>query len=139
MLALILSFVFGVQVYDSGSVVSLDTTSVVLTMFELRAATTKLAEYEIVKEEVTQHEQRHVADSTALYSLEEAYRFRVKANDVLQAALKSADSARQACVVAATKIDADAQKKFKLWVAVTGGAGVLLSILTFFAGMGVGH
>lgn len=138
MLALLLSFVCGIQVVDSGSTVRIDTVSAILTMTELRQATIKLEDYVLLGEEVTQHEQRHTADSTALTSLEQAYKFRVAANDLMLKALTTSDSARKACVVEATKMDKDAQRRFRIWVGVTGAAGVLLSVLTFFAGMGLG-
>lgn len=136
MLTLVLALVsvFGVRVYEAKSTITLDTTSAVLTMSELRLATTKLEEYAVLKVADSVQELRHVTDSTALASMSVAYKTQVQATDSTRAALHSSDSARGACVADAAVIERKAKAKFWTGLGFGAGGGLVLSVVTFVVG-----
>lgn len=136
MLALVLALVsvFGVHVYDAKSTITLDTTSAVLTMSELRTATAKLEDYAVLKVADSLQTRRHVTDSTALASMTDAYKNQVKATDSTKRALTTADSARTACVADAAVIERKAKAKFWTGLGIGAGGGLALSVVTFVVG-----
>lgn len=135
MLALILAFVFGVQVYDSGSTVRVDTATACLTMFELRAATEKLEVCKVTDSLVLEYQARHTADSASYDQLGQAYVAIKRAKDTTTSALRIADSTRKACVTQAGVIERNASRQFLVGLGVGSGAGVVLAAMAFFLGL----
>jgi hypothetical protein len=138
MLTLILSLVFGIQVYDSGSTVHVDTATACLTMFELRAATEKLEVCTVTDSLVLEYQARHAADSASYDQLGKAYTAIKRAKDTTTYALKVSDSTRKACVVQAGVIEKNASRQFFVGLGVGSGVGVVLAAVAFFFGLMTG-
>lgn len=138
MLAALLLAISGIQVYDSGSVVTMDTVSAVLTMSELRTATERLQDRSLLLEEVDLQNQRHVADSSALAHDREALGYQSKASDSLRSAYNAANKARLACVDSAVAIYKQGEHQFRNGVLV-GGVGAAVAVLALIVGFLVGN
>jgi len=138
-LAALLLAIAGVNVYDSGSVVVMDTVSAVLTMSELRTATERLQDRLLLQEEVEIQNNRHIADSMALSHDAGALGYQVQISDSLRKAFERTDLARKACVDSAIVIAKQGEHQFRNGVLVGGGVGTALAVLAFFIGFFIGH
>ena len=136
MLAALLLTIFGVNVYDSGSVVTMDTVSAVITMSELRVATERLQDRDLLLQEVYLDSVRHVADSSALAHARAALGYGKQAQDSLAKAYTDADKARLACVDSAAVISTS---QLRHGLAIGGGIGAAVAVVTFIVGVVVGN
>lgn len=133
MLALLLAM-SGAKVYDAGSTVTLDTTSAVVPMAELRIAVDRLQDRAYLLEEVQLDSIRHQADSAALAHAQAGNGYQSQALDSLQAAETAADRARLACVDSAAVIEQKGEKQYRNGILVGGGVGAVAAVLAFVVG-----
>ena len=128
MLAVLLALA-GAKVYDAGSVVTLDTTSAVVPMSELRRAVDIMQDHSLILGEIDLQNQRHQADSAALQHCQAGCAALGKALDSLGVAEAATDRARKAAVDSAGAIAKAAQHQFRAGLCVGGGIGAVAVLL----------
>jgi hypothetical protein len=133
MMFALLLLMSGSRVYETGSVVTLDTTSAVVPMTQFRRAVEIMQDRALLLEEVSLDSIRHQADSAALQHCQAGAQDLIQALDTLHVAQAATDAARHAAVDSAAVLAHRARQGYWSGVAVGGeiGAVAVLLVLLF--------